>query len=506
MKLDSSIFFVPDQKLRSNRDKISTRIYGARALPFIPLLSEILIQPQEASQIKVGDLIAYRYAGYFRVCRILRRIYRTPLILVGKGDNQLHPFFIDPKDVIGVIEEVNKRNLATKKWKAINWFATLLSDYPSRATTWLLNRVPNNRFFLRFAPLVQPLVFYNRLVRSCSRIKTKVKHAHLKRKIQIRPYQNEDIWRVVQLWNICFPNEPMDSFHFETKIRESPWFSPQGCLLVTQGKSLIGFILASDHRYPSGEQYYPDIGFIECLGVHPDFRRQGVGSLLLARAFQYLKQKGCKQYLISHFRVSCDERGWIAPTPAVNFFGHFGFEIDRLNQEFGLPSNWRLDFAQRLEVSLQRRGITLRLAALEDYQILEKTIRNWDEPWHYPEQTNCAETDRKHVNTYLLAVHEGQIVGFCRLFLQNQMQHYDQSDWIWDVTIDRGRGSIGSLYVEPKYRSFGLGAALTAKAINLLIERGCHEIYGQTARRAIQARYRRWNLTLHGGIVVMSYL
>jgi ribosomal protein S18 acetylase RimI-like enzyme len=105
---------------------------------------------------------------------------------------------------------------------------------------------------------------------------------------------------------------------------------------------------------------------------------------------------------------------------------------------------------------------------------------------------------------YCFVVRNGRILGYCRTMLQQEVSSYDEYEWIWDASISKSRGSVGFLYVDPEYRSLGLGAALIAKAFDLLFERGCREIWGHTPVTALQARYRRWGSKRVGGVVVVS--
>jgi ribosomal-protein-alanine N-acetyltransferase len=70
-----------------------------------------------------------------------------------------------------------------------------------------------------------------------------------------------------------------------------------------------------------------DEGHILDLAVHPDFRRQGIGSALAAHAIEHLREEGCG-FIFLEVRVSNQ--------PAVKMYKRFGFE------EIGIRKNYYL--------------------------------------------------------------------------------------------------------------------------------------------------------------------
>ncbi|MDA8238819.1 MAG: ribosomal protein S18-alanine N-acetyltransferase [Nitrospiraceae bacterium] len=60
-----------------------------------------------------------------------------------------------------------------------------------------------------------------------------------------------------------------------------------------------------------------DEGHILDLAVHPDFRRQGIASALVAHVIEHLREEGCR-FLYLEVRES--------NVPAIKMYGKFGFE------------------------------------------------------------------------------------------------------------------------------------------------------------------------------------
>jgi ribosomal protein S18 acetylase RimI-like enzyme len=82
---------------------------------------------------------------------------------------------------------------------------------------------------------------------------------------------------------------------------------------------LIGFV----------SQTFPDEAYIHFVGVHPEFRKAGIGRLLYARFFEAAKARGCQ-------RVRCVT----APVnkTSIAFHLRMGFEVEPQDQQIdGIP-------------------------------------------------------------------------------------------------------------------------------------------------------------------------
>jgi GNAT superfamily N-acetyltransferase len=60
-------------------------------------------------------------------------------------------------------------------------------------------------------------------------------------------------------------------------------------LIVEQGSQMIGFLLGFVAR-PSGEKI---TGYVHLVGIHPDYRRRGVGRLLYNKFIEECRAAGC---------------------------------------------------------------------------------------------------------------------------------------------------------------------------------------------------------------------
>jgi len=95
----------------------------------------------------------------------------------------------------------------------------------------------------------------------------------------VRRAQREDLPRIVEIERLCFPEEaafPPKMFSYLLIYAEA---------LVAYNSQVEGFVVG----YTSG-----NVGLIYTLDVHPDYRRMGVGSVLLKRMEEVLASKGAR--------------------------------------------------------------------------------------------------------------------------------------------------------------------------------------------------------------------
>ena len=90
-------------------------------------------------------------------------------------------------------------------------------------------------------------------------------------KVSIRPATWRDLRSIVALEKVCFGR---DSWPWP-EILAALTFPGTVRLKAESGEQLVGFVIG-DRRGRS------DLGWVASIGVHPDFRRQGLGRQLLA--------------------------------------------------------------------------------------------------------------------------------------------------------------------------------------------------------------------------------
>jgi ribosomal-protein-alanine N-acetyltransferase len=129
---------------------------------------------------------------------------------------------------------------------------------------------------------------------------------------------NTDDWsKFNEMDKIIFPDEQM---------RESSYLSGLSGLkslsviaVHKESKDFIGY-------YKIG--VYGNEGHVMRIGVHPEHRGKGLGSLLLERSMHHLKNAGCKSYYL--YVVENNEA-------AIRLYKKHGYEVDKKSWQFIFP-------------------------------------------------------------------------------------------------------------------------------------------------------------------------
>ncbi|MDD5502049.1 MAG: ribosomal protein S18-alanine N-acetyltransferase [Candidatus Thermoplasmatota archaeon] len=92
---------------------------------------------------------------------------------------------------------------------------------------------------------------------------------------------------------------------------------PEGCLVAAEGENVIGFIMGMETK--------PGKGKILMLAVRPEFRRQGIGSMLLKSLLRQFTVRGI-------FSITLETRA--NNTAAMAFYRAHGFEVKKIVPKF----------------------------------------------------------------------------------------------------------------------------------------------------------------------------
>ena len=119
--------------------------------------------------------------------------------------------------------------------------------------------------------------------------------------VQYRTFLNSDPPGILKLWHASqlgpgaaegFPCGVIDMLVFS-----QPYFDSAGFFLAIVDEQVVGFCHAGFAANDEGTQIDRQLGTIAGIVVHPDFRRQGIGSHLLQLAEQYLADAGSQQII-----------------------------------------------------------------------------------------------------------------------------------------------------------------------------------------------------------------
>lgn len=117
--------------------------------------------------------------------------------------------------------------------------------------------------------------------------------------VQYRQFRNTDAPALAQIWNACLPGRSavrlVNSTPLEERVFAKLYFDPAGLIIAEDSGGAIGFAHAGFGPSSSGAELDTASGVLCMIGVRPEFHRRGIGSELLRRAEEYLRQRGARE-------------------------------------------------------------------------------------------------------------------------------------------------------------------------------------------------------------------
>src|SRR5918912_2416882 len=110
---------------------------------------------------------------------------------------------------------------------------------------------------------------------------------------RLRPHQQGDEEKALALWQRSLPTDPVTRDVFTAHILLDVNFEREGFIVAEAGAGVVGFLYAAVRSTPLyGDDFEPDAGWASVFFVHPDWRRQGIGTALVPAALGYVRARG----------------------------------------------------------------------------------------------------------------------------------------------------------------------------------------------------------------------
>jgi mycothiol synthase len=276
----------------------------------------------------------------------------------------------------------------------------------------------------------------------------------------VRAYAAGDEADLVGVWNAAMASDPIAPTVFRRKVLLDPNFDPAGCLVAEADGAIRGFLLSLARRVPFFNQgLQPDEAWITAFGVHPDWQRQKIGTLLLETALQRLCEQGrstvsVSPYVPNYFTPGVDVAAY---APAVAFLQRHAFvEVSRPLSMRSELTGFRIpESILQVAARLANEGVEVRPAEAADIVPVLEFVRecfSWD--WYREAGEVFGELfagDPRQVNL-LVASRAGEVVGYA----QHRAERF------------------GPFGVNPTLRSRGIGRVLLARTLVDMLKRGNH--------------------------------
>ncbi|WP_422122267.1 GNAT family N-acetyltransferase [Planococcus sp. X10-3] len=274
--------------------------------------------------------------------------------------------------------------------------------------------------------------------------------------------------QITEFWN----REIGDSFPLREELWEQNTFNDlnlieEACVAFAEGGKLAGFIVAKRLLEHSEAKMQRDVGWIPCLLVGRDARRQNLGERLLRHAEEHFTQTGIKE-----IRLGRDPWHYFPGIPAedaetADWFERRGYERE------SIESDLMREVKGQASYKLANPPEHFRVLEREDLpELIDFLALHFPGRWHY-EALRYLETGaggQEFVGFYI----EGILKGFCRI--NDSASPLIAQNVYWSPLFDGTLGGIGPLGIDRSVRGRQYGLDLVKAAANELVRRGSDAI------------------------------
>lgn len=292
----------------------------------------------------------------------------------------------------------------------------------------------------------------------------------------------EDIPAIVELWNAAFgPDFPLTERLLRQTMESDPFYEAEGCFLARENarinSRIVGWVLSKSMQTAGPEMgRFQGRGGIGAICVHPDFQKRGIGTELLNRAENFLRENNSPltilyypHHLLPGIPAQCEASRRLFERREYSAWRECA-DLTRDLNDYEIPAKVLRALEANPEVEIR--------PAREDEStaLIDFVAREFPGGWNY---STKAHFDRKgKASDIIIAVDKnlngGEIIGFCHTADFN-------SNWLlpstyWFPLLGEKYGGLGPVGLGKAQRKRGLGLALTALSVMDLKKRGVEKM------------------------------
>lgn len=288
--------------------------------------------------------------------------------------------------------------------------------------------------------------------------------------MDLKPLHPSETAAYVALWNAAFPAP----FHIDAALWEhatwrSPGFVAEDGVVAWQGRVVIGLAVTKLWRPAALPGLDATQGHISALVIHPQARRQGRGSRLLAWAEDRLRRQEAQRVVVGR-----DIQPLLCGVPEAS--GSLPFFMARGYQATGQVWDTARDLANytphpEAVAAQQRLGprLDIRPASHRDAPgLLAFLAREFPGRWHY--ETSLFLTNGGPPEDIIVLCLDGVVQGFAHI--HPPFTTHLAYGTNWRRALPQPAGGLGPIGVAAAMRGEGLGLALLDGGLQVLAERG----------------------------------
>ncbi|WP_456483056.1 ribosomal protein S18-alanine N-acetyltransferase [Methanopyrus kandleri] len=154
------------------------------------------------------------------------------------------------------------------------------------------------------------------------------------RRVVVRRAKRSDIPEVVEIEERAFPKSPYPTYVFLYNLSNNP----EGFLVAEVGGKVVGYVIF-ELRPWLGE------GHIVSIAVHPNYRRTGIGTILMREAERKIAEAGYETV-----RLEVRESNF----PARRFYERLGYREERREHGYYSDGETAVIMVKKLKPSIRR--------------------------------------------------------------------------------------------------------------------------------------------------------
>jgi mycothiol synthase len=281
--------------------------------------------------------------------------------------------------------------------------------------------------------------------------------------MEIRPYQGADEAELLEVWHTAMTHDQLSADLFRTRVLLDPNFQPPNLPVAVVDGRVVGFVLALTRQVPLFLQgLEPEKSWITAFGVHPDYRRRGIGTALFETLFEHLRAEGrqtlaISPYVPNYFVPGVDVDAYPGTIPFLE--NQLGFKTLYQAISMGADLTGFQIPAEIAELEQRRKledGVTIRPVTSADLSdLMPFIVRHFGWDWYRHAQDYLLEYfgGSPHDICFLVARQHGEVIGYCQ----------------------QRRERFGPFGVQPDRRNLGVGRLLLFRCLATMSAR--HNYY-----------------------------
>ncbi len=276
----------------------------------------------------------------------------------------------------------------------------------------------------------------------------------------------EKLEQIYQIWNAEYGNiYPITAELFNRNI-ENVYMKASYVAVIAD--EIVGFVIGKVWHDVYEINGYNEIGWISLIYVLPKYRKQGIGSILLEKACDALKEYG-----VHTINLGKDYNNFFPGLP-IDLVKHLAW-FQKRGFEFTYQTHDLITRNNKNKLKIVNNNYKFVSASNVDENLVIDFIKTYW-PGRWTKEAIDYYNFGGNGNEYLICLNDkNEICAFAKVCSPTTDVKHMSYSLTWRARFN-ALGGIGPLGVAPSYRGNHLGYDIVASSVNKLIDEGITEI------------------------------